>query len=79
VPIEPDQAGCLESQELRLRLRVEEGKVQFYRLDNGERLLTADERTEAAAAKAAAEAQARQAAEAEVARLRAELARRQSG
>lgn len=68
-PIEADAAGRLESRELGLKLSLEEGEVQFYRLDTGERLLTADERAER-------EAEARQTAEAEIARLRAELARR---
>jgi Uma2 family endonuclease len=62
VRIEADQAGCLESRELGLRLCVEEGWVRFYRLDTGERLYTPTERA--------------QAAEAELTRLRAELSRR---
>lgn len=63
LPIEPDQAGCLVSAELGLRLCLAAGEVQFYRLDTGERLLTAAERAAAA--------------EAELARLREELQRRQ--
>jgi len=67
--IAPDPGGGLTSQELGLRLCVEEGILQFYRMDTGERLLTPAERADR-------EAQARQAAEAELARLRAELANR---
>jgi hypothetical protein len=66
--IEPDEAGCLESQELLLKLVVDAGSLRFYRQDTGERLPTRAERAEH-------EARARQAAEAEVARLREELAR----
>jgi Uma2 family endonuclease len=62
VRLKPDQTGSLTSRELGLRLRLEEGQVRFYRLDTGEPLLAPDE--------------ARRAAEAEVARLRAELRRR---
>jgi Uma2 family endonuclease len=62
VPIEPDVADCVASQELGLRLRLEEDCVEFYRLDTGERADRA--------------AQARQAAEAEFARLREERSRR---
>ena len=67
--IEPDQAGFLESQELGLKLRVEGEHLRFYRLDTGEQLLTPAERADR-------EAEARQAAEAELARLREELSRR---
>lgn len=69
VPILVDAAGGLVSQELQLRLVSDDGLLQFFRLDNGERLLSPRER-------ARHEADARHAAEAEVARLRAELARR---
>lgn len=62
VQIRPDGQGALVSQELGLRLQAERGQLMLYRLDTGQRLLTADE--------------ARQAAEAEVARLREELRRR---
>jgi len=86
VPIEPDATGSLRSEELGLRLCEEEGKLQFYRLDTGERLLTPSERARVEARRARAEArradreaEARQAAEAELARLRAELVRRSSG
>ena len=102
--IEPGDDEALDSQELRLRLRIHEGHLDFVRWDTGERLLTRYERAQQEAAarqhEAAAkrreaaradqeaearqreaearqrEAEARQAAEAEVARLRAELARR---
>jgi Uma2 family endonuclease len=69
VRIEADETGALVSEELELRLQFEHGMLQFYRLDTGERLLTADERVDR-------EAAARQAAEAELAKLREELARR---
>jgi Uma2 family endonuclease len=69
VRIEPDANGCLVSEELGLRLVIEGGLLQFYRLDTGERLLTADE-------EATRKAEALRAAEAELARLREELARR---
>ena len=83
VGIVPDECGTLVSEQLGLQLRIERGLLQFYRLDTGERLLTADERAacEAEARQREAEArqreaEARKAAEAEVVRLRAELARR---
>ena len=69
VRIVPDASAALVSEQLGLKLRIEGGLLQFYRVDTGERLLTADER-------ATYEAEARQAAEAEVVRLRDELARR---
>ncbi len=103
-PIGPDEDGGLDSRELQLRLRLEEGHLDFVCTDTGERLLTRDERLqeETAARKreaearkreaearkreaearkreaerAAQEAALRQAAEAEVARLLAELNRR---
>lgn len=81
--IEPDNAGSLTSHELGLRLCVEEGCLEFYRLDTGERLLAPAERAVAESQRADREAQARQreaearqAAESELARLQAELARR---
>jgi hypothetical protein len=76
VPIGADPAGCLLSEELGLRLCVADGLLQFYRLDTGERLLTRAERAAREAEWADRECQARQAAEAELARLREELARR---
>ena len=89
-PIQPDDDGLLDSRELELRLRIGEGHLEFLRWDTGERLLTRAERVEREAEarqreaeRADREAQARQremevrlAAEAEVARLRVELARR---
>jgi Uma2 family endonuclease len=62
VPIAADAAGALLSEQLGLLLRAEGRQLMLYRLDSGQRLLS--------------EAEARQAAEAEVARLRAELRRR---
>ncbi len=70
VQIQPDETGTLVSEELGLRLRAEEGVLMMYRLDTGERLMTAEERAEL-------ESEARRAAEVEVARLREELGRRQ--
>jgi Uma2 family endonuclease len=75
VQIVPDSDGCLVSEELGLRLCVADGLLQFYRVDTGERLLTRAERATHEAERADRESQARQAAEAEVARLREELAR----
>jgi len=68
-PIAADDAGCLLSQELELRLCLADRHVQFFRLDTGERLLTRGERADL-------EAEARQVAEAELAKLREELSRR---
>jgi Uma2 family endonuclease len=62
VAILVDETGALVSGELGLRLRVESGMLQFFDLATGERLLTAAERNAAA--------------EAAIARLRAEWARR---
>jgi Uma2 family endonuclease len=82
VPIQPDGTGALVSEELGLRLRLEGDEIALYRLDTGERLLTAEERAEREAAARQAEAEARQAeaearraAEAEIVRLREELSR----
>ncbi len=66
--IEPAKDG-LDSHELQLRLRLGDGHLDFVHRNTGERLLTRDERLRQ-------ETEARQAAEAEVARLRAELDRR---
>lgn len=81
--IEADDDGALDSEELDLQLRIQDGHLQFVRRDTGKRLLTRDERIRQEAAarqreaeRADREAEARQAAEAEIARLRAELARR---
>jgi Putative restriction endonuclease len=84
VQIAPDSAGGLDSQELGLRLVTVENRLRFYRLDTGEILLTRTERAEREAERAQREgeraqheaeradreAAARQAAEAEIARLR---------
>lgn len=75
-PIPPNDDGFLDSRELELRLRIAEGHLQFVRRDTGERLLTRVERVQREAEARQREAQARLAAEAEVARLRTELARR---
>ena len=90
VPIELDVAGGLESHELGLRLVMVDIRLRFYRLDTGELLLRRVERAERDVERAQHEAEradreaeradrevaARQAAEAELARLREELARR---
>ena len=68
-PIKPDETGSLVSEELGLKLRLEEGVVELYRLDTGERLLTAEERSARAT-------EAQRAAEAELSKLRNELAKR---
>lgn len=80
--IEAGAGGGLIRIELGLRLSLADGQLQFHRLDTGERLLTRAERAEWEKAARQREAEARQretearlAAEAEVARLRAELAR----
>ena len=75
-PIAADAQGALVSEQLGLRLCPEERQLTLYRLDTGERLLTAEESLELEAKARQAEAEARQAAEAEVARLREELRRR---
>jgi Uma2 family endonuclease len=64
-----DAEGALVSEQLGLRLLAEQRQLMLYRLDTGQRLLTADEELEI-------EAEARRAAEAEVARLRQQLRRR---
>jgi len=66
--IAADSEGALLSEQLGLRLCAEDGHLMLYRLDTGQRLLTADEQLEM-------EAEARRAAEAEVARLRRQLRR----
>lgn len=77
--IQADEAGTLVSQELQLTLRMAEDVLQFYRLDTGERLLTPREQAAQQAERADREAEARRSAEAELARLRDELARRTRG
>jgi Uma2 family endonuclease len=74
--IAPDAHGALVSEELGLRLHAEGGHVMLYRLDTGERLRTDAEAWQAAEEARQAEAEACRAAEAEVARLRDELRRR---
>ena len=89
----PDDEGALVSEQLALRLRPEGEHLMFYRLDTGVRLLTSEE-SEAEARQAEvkarqaeveagqareAEAEARRTAEAELARLREELSRRNPG
>jgi Uma2 family endonuclease len=78
--LEADARGRLTSDELGLELCVEHEDLQFYRIDNGQRLLTAEEsrEIEAEARRRESEAlqretEARLAAEAEVARLREQL------
>jgi Uma2 family endonuclease len=73
--IEAGTGGELISVELGLRLSLADGLLQFHRVGTGERLLTRAERAEWERTARQHEAEARQAAEAEVARLRAELAR----
>lgn len=89
-PVSPNSEGRLHSHELEMTLCIENGDIQFYRDDTGERLLDGFEcgeqqriacESEAAARRRADEAMqradvARQAAEREIAELRAELARR---
>ena len=72
-PIPPDAQGALLSDQLGLRLRVEGRQLMLYRLDTGQRLLTAEEELQIESEARQAEAEARQAAEAEVARLREQL------
>ncbi len=71
-----DECGALISRELGLRLQPDAGRLQFYRLDSGARLLTASERAEQEAERAEQEARTRRELEVEVQRLREELRRR---
>lgn len=82
-PIARDNDGALVSSELGLSLYDEAGKLQFRRLDNGQRLLTGAERAreqfelaQHEKERADREAFARRLAESELQRLREELARR---
>ena len=68
----PDESGMLISRELGLGLQRRERMLRFCRFDTGQWLLTPRERADR-------EAEARRSAEAEVARLREELARRGNG
>lgn len=52
-PIAPEESGSLVSEELGLRLQTDNRHLEFYRVDNNERLLTAHERAEALAAESA--------------------------
>jgi Uma2 family endonuclease len=72
-PIPPDAQGALVSDQLGLRLRAEGRQLMLYRLDTGQRLLTAEEELQIESEARQAEAEARRAAEAEVARLREQL------
>jgi Uma2 family endonuclease len=65
-PIAADAQGGLVSEQLGLRLHAEGRQLMLSRLDTGQRLLTAEEELQI-------EAEARRAAEAEVARLREQL------
>ena len=65
-PIAADAQGRLASEQLGLRLHAEGRRLMLYRLDTGQRLLTAEEELPI-------EAEARRAAEAELARLREQL------
>lgn len=91
-PMAPDAEGRLESTELGLWLRMEEGALTLWSIATGERILTGEERFERERARAEAvqeraeaertraeDAEQRAAAaEAEAARLREELRRLQS-
>lgn len=74
--IEGDASGGLLSEQLQMQLVAQDDQLQFYLLDNGERLLTPSERAESEAQRARQESERADAAEVELARLRAELARR---
>ncbi len=84
-PIQADERGALVSDVLAMRLQFDKGQLAFYRLDNGDRLLTSRERIAAESharretVASQCETELRQAAEAEVGRLRAELQRRTEG
>jgi Uma2 family endonuclease len=82
-PIEYGEGSSLVSLELKLILKPEDGKLQFYRCSNGRRLLTAEEARQRESRARKREEQARKreeaarlAAEEEVHQLRAELARK---
>ncbi len=74
-PIAADAQGALVSEQLGLRLCVEDRQLMLYRLDTGQRLLTEAEARQAAEEAQRVAEEARQAAEAEVARLREQLRR----
>jgi Uma2 family endonuclease len=80
-PLVADAQESLVSEQLALRLQAEQTHLVFYRLDTGERLLTAEEACQAAEQARRAEAEARRAeaearqAEAEARRAEAEARR----
>jgi Uma2 family endonuclease len=79
-PIIEEAEGALHSEVLGLTLHLEQGRIQLVDTASGERLIRPEERDARrwqAETRATAEAEARQKAEAEVARLRDELARLQ--
>lgn len=69
-PIEPDPSGRLSSRELDLWFRLEDGDLVMYDCHSGQRILT---EAEAAGAAHRTSETARQAAEAEIERLRKKL------
>lgn len=77
--IPAEATGSLYSEELNMRLLVEDGELNLYHPDSTERILTNEELAASEAKGRNREAEARQLAEAEVERLRAELAKYQSG
>lgn len=76
-PLEPAADGSLESEELGLRLQIEDRRLRFVRLDTGQPLLTADERAEREAEARRREAEARRR-EAEARRREAEARQREA-
>ena len=77
--IPAEATSSLYSEELNMRLLVEDGELNLYHPDSTERILTNEELAASEAEGRNREAEARQLAEAEVERLRAELAKYQSG
>lgn len=75
VRLAADPDGGLLCEQLGLRLQPVRRQLMFFRLDTGDRLLTAEESRQAEADARQLEAEARRVAEAEVARLRGELRR----
>ena len=71
-----DEQGALTSQQLGMRLVPQGGQLGLFRLDTGERLLTADEALAAQTEALQAKCEALAAAEAELVRLREELSRK---
>ena len=68
--INPEVDGALVSTELGLKLALVSDELEFFRIDTGERLLTAEESRQQEALARQKETDARQAAEAENVRLR---------